>query len=315
MFGCLCPDLYSARPRLFCTKNRGLALKENAASIPTGTSLSARPPMAVHELIGPTILCFTCLLMIGCLSDYHVPAARPELETISRSIDPPAGKSLLYIVRKKGSLGSFAFCNVFIDGRPWGKIATGTYLAGIFDSGIHHITIEDGFQEIEIRSVYTIGLRPGLKHYLLLDSNNSLQEITFENVLYARERVMSEEYKLSGENRFADTLSPTYQVSLDEDESSSSDTSTSLPPSNVAFPNSSKPPVATPQQSMLSQTIDDTAPALCATTYKYRTALVIGNAHYEDAPLTVSMGSDSIDFEDNDTPASASGWNLSLRYG
>jgi hypothetical protein len=231
-----------------------------------------------------TILCLTCILVIGCTAS--VPSARPEIETKSRSINPPAGKSLLYVVRKKGFDGSGRWCHISINGKLWGNVAVGTYLAGIFDSGKIPLILEDGALGISYaRYEITIDLKPGEKHYLLLGSGGTPYKITHDNTLYAKERVMSEEYRLSGENRFADTLSNTYQGSLNDEQSSLAHTTIALPPSNLSSPNASASSDTNLQQSMLNQKVDDTIPALCATKYQYRTALVIGNANYKDAPL------------------------------
>lgn len=143
-----------------------------------------------HQLWALPFLLALCMLVVGCNAVLRAlpgpsierPTVSPGLDQRVKDLQPPAGKSILYVYQL-GDKDSWQTSDVFIDNQGLGRIWPGTYLFAIVDPESIRLKSEVQIRYSDRRQSYPVAyhnawgilnLQPGQKYFVLL--RNDLDE-------------------------------------------------------------------------------------------------------------------------------------------
>ena len=77
--------------------------------------------------------------LAGCL--WQVPVADPATDARYKSLAPPPGRALVYVIREDAQEGGQVRTRVWLDGQGFGTVLGGTYLLAALEPGRHVFSV------------------------------------------------------------------------------------------------------------------------------------------------------------------------------
>lgn len=100
------------------------------------------------------------LLFPACM--WMVPVGSPAMDQRLKSMSPPPGKALIYVIRAVTPAASEVRTRVYLDGDGFGTVKGGTYLALAVNPGTHRI-----HTSLHTKAQVTIAAKAGQTYYIL----------------------------------------------------------------------------------------------------------------------------------------------------
>jgi hypothetical protein len=146
-------------------------------------------------------LALLLLAAAGCM--WHLPLAGPAESAKYAQMQPPLGSGLIYVLRLDEVEGGGIMSLVRLDGKLFGIVKGGVYLAAVVPPGKHRISVMlDEGQELDVNVAADTSYY--VSHFLRVKAGR--RQARLEGLDSGTGRKLIRGYRLSKKNFYADTL-------------------------------------------------------------------------------------------------------------